>query len=52
MLEDTKGNASDERPVKAVSVWNEEAKEERYSNCTAPSISSADYRIVHLQLNP
>ncbi|XP_040189057.1 serine/threonine-protein kinase Nek1 isoform X5 [Rana temporaria] len=29
MLEDTKGNASDERPVKAVSVWNEEAKEER-----------------------
>ncbi|XP_077333313.1 serine/threonine-protein kinase Nek1 isoform X4 [Lithobates pipiens] len=28
MLEDTKGNASDERPVKAVSVWNEEAKEE------------------------
>ncbi|CAI9558485.1 unnamed protein product, partial [Staurois parvus] len=28
MLEDTKGNASDERPVKAMSVWNEQAKEE------------------------
>ncbi|KAM5194431.1 serine/threonine-protein kinase Nek1 isoform 2-T2 [Mantella aurantiaca] len=28
ILEDTKGNASDERPVKAVSVWNEQAKEE------------------------
>ncbi|XP_068134909.1 serine/threonine-protein kinase Nek1 isoform X2 [Hyperolius riggenbachi] len=28
ILEDTKGNVSDERPVKAVSVWNEQAKEE------------------------
>ncbi|XP_072262139.1 serine/threonine-protein kinase Nek1 isoform X2 [Pyxicephalus adspersus] len=28
ILEDTKGNASDECPVKAVSVWNEQAKEE------------------------
>ncbi|XP_018415537.1 PREDICTED: serine/threonine-protein kinase Nek1 [Nanorana parkeri] len=28
LLEDTKGNASDECPVKAVSVWNEQAKEE------------------------